>query len=103
MVNSKFLSLKTLNALNEVKLKPVMKPAVGETLKSIPEDCKAHFSDKEIRYNNAFTVTTHLNRELGYKAYVVKTSDKRQSYTVYHLSKKTLEENARDFGDMVKI
>ena len=103
MVKSKFLSLKTLNALNEVKIKPVMKAVVGETLKGIPEDCKANFLSKEMGYNNAFTVATHLNRELGYKAFVVKTRDKKQSYTVYHFSKETLEKYTEGYDDVVRI
>lgn len=80
-----------------------MKPAVGETLAKIPEDCRAYFLDKEMGYHNAFTAAENQNRKLGYKAYVVKTNDQKKSYMVYHFSKETLERGAKEYEDMVRL
>lgn len=103
MIKTKFLSLKTLNALNEVSIEPVMKPSVGETLLLIPEDSRAYFFDKDMGYHNAFTAAENINRKLGYKAYVVKTNDQKRSYMVYHFSRETLEKGIREYEEMVRI
>lgn len=103
MVNTKFLSLKTLNALNEVNVKPVTKVMIGETLMKIPEDSRQYFLSKEMNYHNAFIAATNLNRKLGYKAFLVRTNDMRQSYMVYHLSKRTLEAAVKAYEDMISV
>ncbi len=106
MVNTKILSLKMLNALDEAKTGIVRRTVIKSTMKRMPMDTKMAFDCKKdgVKYVAAVTAAKQLNQDAGRKEYLVVTrGSQKQTFTVYHVSEKYLKRAEEDHVNWIEI
>lgn len=91
MINTKNLSLRFLKSLKKVEVEPVRRTMAKQTFERIPKGCWQRFRcEDHFNMATAYMAVTHLNKEAGWKEWVVTPEEEGKVVNVYHMTRISL-------------